>query len=72
MENLRKFLNNSDNEFLIRIGLVLVGIIFGTCFIILSTLFKNQAAITAFLVFGYATYFSFLAGTGIWYLVENG
>lgn len=71
MEKLREFLNNSENEFLIRLLLIIVGIIIGTCFILLSIVVKDQSAALAFKIFGYVTYFSFLAGTGIWYLVES-
>jgi len=72
MKKLREFLNDSDNEFLIRILLVMVGLIFGSLFILLSTVIDNQAATTAFQVFGYTTFFSFLVGSGIWWLVEVG
>lgn len=71
MEKLKRFLNDSENEFLIRLLLIIVGVIFGTLFILLSTVVKNQAATTAFQVFGYVTYFSFLIGAGIWFLIDN-
>jgi len=70
-EKLRNFLNDSDNELIIRLILVLIGIIFGTLLILLSTVVKNQGAIIAFQVFGYTTFFSFLIGVAAWYLIDN-
>ena len=72
MKKLREFLNNSENDFLTRILLIIVGLILGTLFISLSTVVNNDAATTAFQVFGYTAFFSFLVCSGIWWLVDNG
>ena len=70
-EKFSDFLNNSDNELVIRLMMVFLGAILGTAFIFLSVLIKNHAASVSFLVFGCVTYGSFLLSAGIWYLVEN-
>lgn len=65
------FLNDNNNQLIIRLLMVFVGAILATIFITLSVLIKNHAASVAFLVFGCVTYGSFLFGAGIWYLVEE-
>lgn len=70
-EKFRNFLNDDDNAPIVRLGMVLMGLIFGTFFILLSTLFEANAPNVAFRVFGYATFFSLLVGSGIWYLIDN-
>lgn len=70
-EKIKNFLNDSENRLIIRLGMVVFGIIFGSCLILLSLVFdRGSAGAITFLVFGCVTYFSFLIAPAVWYVDE--
>lgn len=63
---LKDFLNDSDNEFLIRFIMIIGGTIFGTLLIIVSGVFNGSINV-ALQIFGYATFVLSWVAAALWY-----
>ncbi len=71
-EKIQRFLNDTDNRLVVRLGIALFGIILGIGIVLLSLLFdKSSAAAIVLLVFGCIVFVSFLIAPAVWYGNEN-
>ena len=67
-----RFLNDTDNELVIRLGMVIFGAIFGMIFILFSLFFDSGTALyVASNIFGYTLFFGLIIAALVSYFMDN-
>jgi len=71
-DKFRNFLNDDENGFVIRIGMVLFGIILGILLVLVSMLFKTGSAESIIiLIFACLTFLGFMVAPIVWWGRDN-